>query len=120
MKIDKVLIVGRNGRRLLLENATDFVDLQLNDKSYGKARFLSFAFPASVAFDENSVRFSKINIQLEILKDDSSGTFANNNLPSSVSSLSSNWYKLKNFNENLSFALTEDGNFSATHTISFG
>jgi hypothetical protein len=34
--------------------------------------------------------------------------------------LSSNWYKLKNFNENLSFALTEDGNFSATHTISFG
>jgi hypothetical protein len=106
--------------QLLLENATDFVDLQLNDKSYGKARFLSFAFPASVAFDENSVRFSKINIQLEILKDDSSGTFANNNLPSSVSSLSSNWYKLKNFNENLSFALTEDGNFSATHTISFG
>ena len=26
--------------KLLLENATDFVDLQLNDKSYGKARFL--------------------------------------------------------------------------------
>ena len=106
--------------KLLLENATDFVDLKVNDKSYGKARFLSFSFPASVAFDENSVRFSKINIQLEVLKDDSSGTFADNNLPSSVSSLSDNWYKLKNFTENLSFSFVEDGSFSASHSISFG
>lgn len=106
--------------QLLLENATDFVDLKLNGKSYGKARFLGFAFPASVSFDENSVRFSKINIQLEILKDDSSGTFANNNLPSSVSSLSNNWYKLKNFTETLNFSLAEDGNFTANHSISFG
>lgn len=106
--------------QLLLEDATNFVDLKLNGKSYGKARFLGFNFPASVSFDENSVRFSKINIQLEIFRDDSSGTFANNNLPSSISSLSSNWYKLKNFTETLSFTLGEDGNFSANHSISFG
>ena len=106
--------------QLLLEKATDFVDLKLNNKSYGKARFLGFSFPASVSFDENSVRFSKINIQLEILKDDSSGTFAGNNLPSAVSAASNNWYKLKNFTESLSFSLVEDGNFSATHSISFG
>ena len=106
--------------QLLLEDSTDFVDLKLNGKSYGKARFLGFSFPTSVGFDENSVRFSKINIQLEILKDDSSGTFASNNLPSDVSSASNNWYKLKNFTESLSFSLVEDGSFSATHNISFG
>lgn len=106
--------------KLLLESSTDFIDIKLNDKSYGKARFLGFSFPASVAFDENSVRFSKINIQLEVLKDDSSGTFANNNLPSSVSGLTDIWYKLKNFTESFSFRLTEDNNFAASHNVSFG
>jgi hypothetical protein len=106
--------------KLLLESSTDFVDIKLNDKSYGKARFLGFSFPTSVNFDENSVRFSKINIQLEILKDDSTGTFAANNLPSSVSGLTNIWYKLKNFTESFSFRLTEDNNFAASHNISFG
>lgn len=106
--------------QLLLESSTDFVDIKLNDKSYGKARFVSFSFPTSVSFDENAVRFSKLNIQLEILKDDSAGTFANSNLPSSISSLSSIWYKVKNFTESFSFRLEEDNNFSASHNISFG
>lgn len=106
--------------KLLLESSTDFVDIKLNDKSYGKARFLGFSFPASVNFDENAVRFSKLNIQLEILKDDSAGTFANNNLPSSISSLSSIWYKVKNFTESFSFRLEEDNVFTASHNISFG
>ena len=106
--------------KLLLESSVDFVDIKLNDKSYGKARFLGFSFPTSVGFDENSVRFSKINIQLEILKDDSTGTFAVNNLPSSVSGLTNIWYKLKNFTESFSFKLTEDNNFTASHNISFG
>lgn len=106
--------------QLLLESSTDFVDIKLNDKSYGKARFVSFSFPTSVSFDENAVRFSKLNIQLEILKDDSAGTFANSNLPSSISSLSSIWYKVKNFTESFSFRLEEDNTFSASHNISFG
>jgi len=106
--------------KLLLESSTDFVEILLNDKSYGKARFLGFSFPTSVGFDENSVRFSKINIQLEVLKDDSTGTFAVNNLPSSVSGLTNIWYKLKNFTESFSFRLTEDNNFAASHNVSFG
>lgn len=106
--------------KLLLESSTDFVDIKLNDKSYGKARFLGFSFPTSVAFDENSVRFSKINIQLEILKDDSSNTFSAANLPSSVSGLSTIWYKLKNFTESFSFRVTDENYFIATHDISFG
>ena len=106
--------------KLLLESSTDFVEILLNDKSYGKARFLGFSFPTSVGFDENSVRFSKINIQLEVLKDDSTGTFAVGNLPSSVSGLTNIWYKLKNFTESFSFRLTEDNNFAASHNVSFG
>ena len=106
--------------KLLLESSTDFVEILLNDKSYGKARFLGFSFPTSVGFDENSVRFSKINIQLEVLKDDSTGTFAVGNLPSSVSGLTDIWYKLKNFTESFSFRLTEDNNFAASHNVSFG
>ena len=105
--------------KLLLESSTDFIDIKLNNKSYGKARFLGFSFPASVGFDENSVRFSKINIQLEVLKDDSTGTFAVGNLPSSVSGLTDIWYKLKNFTESFSFRLTEDNNFAASHNVSF-
>ena len=31
--------------KLLLENSTDFIDLKLNDLSYGKVRFLNFNFP---------------------------------------------------------------------------
>ena len=106
--------------KLLLESSTDFVDIKLNDKSYGKARFLGFSFPTSVSFDENSVRFSKINIQLEILKDDSSGAFSTANLPSSVSALSTIWYKLKNFTESFSFRVTDENYFEATHDVSFG
>ena len=106
--------------KLLLESSTDFVEILLNDKYYGKARFLGFSFPTSVGFDENSVRFSKINIQLEVLKDDSTGTFAVGNLPSSVSGLTNIWYKLKNFTESFSFRLTEDNNFAASHNVSFG
>jgi hypothetical protein len=106
--------------KLLVENGVDFVDLQLNGKSYGKARFLGFDFPTSVAFDENAVRFSKLVIKLEVLKDDSSGTFANANLPSAVSGLTTLWYKLKDFTENFSFKLQEDGTFLASHNLSFG
>lgn len=104
----------------LIENSTDFVDLQLNSKSYGKARFLGYSFPASVSFDENAVRFTKINIQLEVLKDDTSTAFADANLPSSIRNLTDIWYKLKDFTENFSFRLGEDGNFEVEHSMSFG
>lgn len=104
----------------LIRNSIDFVDLKLNDKSYGKVRFTGFSFPSSVTFDENSIRFTKINIQLEVLKDDSSGTFASDNLPSSVKNLTTSWYKLKNFSESLTFRLNEENNFEASHSISFG
>lgn len=116
------LPIGEHFRqvKLLIENSVDFVDLKLNGLSYGKVRFLSFSFPASVSFDENSVRFSKFNIQLEILKDDSSGTFAANNLPSSVSGLTNYWYKLKGFTESFSFKRNDDGSFAASHNLSFG
>ena len=106
--------------KLLLESSTDFVEIFLNDKSYGKARFLSYSFPTSVNFDENSVRFTKFTITLEVLKDDSSNTFASANLPTAVGSLTAKWYKLKDFGESFSFTLQDDGNFLASHRISFG
>jgi hypothetical protein len=106
--------------KLLLENATDFIDLKLNDLSYGKVRFLNFTFPTSVNFDENAVRFSKFTITMEVFKDDSSGDFASNNLPSAVGPLISSWYKVKAFTESFSFTLQEDGNFLASHSLSFG
>ena len=106
--------------KLLLESSTDFIEIFLNDKSYGKARFLNYSFPTSVAFDENSVRFTKFTITLEVLKDDSSNTFASANLPTAVGSLTNIWYKLKEFSESFSFNLQEDGNFLASHRISFG
>ena len=106
--------------KLLLESSTDFVEIFLNDKSYGKARFLNYSFPTSVNFDENSVRFTKFTITLEVLKDDSSNTFASANLPSSVGSLTTKWYKLKEFSEAFTFNLQDDGNFLASHRISFG
>jgi len=105
--------------KLLIENSTDFVEVYLNDKPYGKARFLGFSFPSSVSFDENSIRFSKIEIKLEILKDDSSNDFSDVNLPSSISNLSTIWYKLKNFTESFSFNVAQDNAFSASHNISF-
>jgi len=106
--------------KLLLENATDFVDLKLNDLSYGKVRFLNFTFPTSVTFDENAVRFSKFNITMEVFKDDSAGSFASANLPSSVGSITTSWYKVKDFTESFSFTLQEDNNFLASHSLSFG
>lgn len=106
--------------KLLLESSTDFVEIFLNDKSYGKARFLNYSFPTSVTFDENSVRFTKFTITLEVLKDDSSNAFALANLPTAVGSLTNIWYKLKEFSESFSFNLQEDGNFLASHRISFG
>jgi hypothetical protein len=106
--------------KLLLESSTDFIEIFLNDKSYGKARFLNYSFPTSVNFDENSVRFTKFTITLEVLKDDSSNTFASANLPSSVGSLTTKWYKLKEFSEAFTFNLQDDGNFLASHRISFG
>jgi hypothetical protein len=106
--------------KLLLESSTDFVEIFLNDKSYGKARFLGYSFPTSVNFDENSVRFTKFTITLEVLKDDSSNTFASANLPTAVGSLTTKWYKLKDFSESFSFTLQDDGNFLASHRISFG
>jgi hypothetical protein len=106
--------------KLLLESSTDFVEIFLNDKSYGKARFLGYSFPTSVNFDENSVRFTKFTITLEVLKDDSSNTFASANLPTAVGSLTTKWYKLKDFSESFSFNLQDDGNFLASHRISFG
>lgn len=106
--------------KLLLESNNQFVDLKINDLSYGKARILSYSFPTSVAFDENSVRFSRFTINMEVFKDDSSGTYADANLPSSVSSVTDEWYKLRGFQENISFTLQEDNNFLVTHSISFG
>jgi hypothetical protein len=106
--------------KALLENSTDFVDLQLNDKSYGKVRFTGFSFPTSVAFDENAVRFSKFTISMEVFKDDSTGSYALANLPTAIGSLTTNWYKLKDFSETLSFTLSEEGNFDVSHSLSFG
>jgi len=106
--------------KLLLESSTDFIEIFLNNKSYGKARFLSYSFPTSVNFDENSVRFTKFTITLEVLKDDSSNAFASANLPAAVGGLTNIWYKLKEFNESFSFNLQDDGNFLASHRISFG
>jgi hypothetical protein len=106
--------------KLLLENSTDFIDLKLNDLSYGKVRFLNFTFPTSVNFDENAVRFSKFTITMEVFKDDSSGTFASANLPTAVGSVTTSWYKVKAFTESFSFTLQEDGNFLASHSLSFG
>lgn len=106
--------------KALLENSTDFVDLKINGLSYGKVRFLSFSFPTSVAFDENAVRFSKFNISMEVLKDDSTGSYANANLPSSISSVTDSWYKLNNFTESFNFTLQDGGNFIASHSVSFG
>ena len=106
--------------KLLLENSTDFVDLKLNDFSYGKVRFLNFTFPTSVNFDENAVRFSKFTITMEVFKDDSSGTFASANLPTAVGSVTTSWYKVKNFTESFNFTLQEDNNFLASHSLSFG
>lgn len=105
--------------KLLLESSTDFVEIFLNDKSYGKARFLSYSFPTSVNFDENSVRFTKFTITLEVLKNDSSNAFASANLPSSYGNLTNLWYKLRGFSESFSFSLQDDGNFLASHRISF-
>lgn len=109
-----------NQIKSLLQNSTDFVDLKLNDKSYGKARFLGYSFPSSVSFDENAVRFNKINIQLEVIKDDSSTAFADVNLPVTIRNLTDIWYKLKDFSESFSFKLNEDNNFDVSHTLSFG
>jgi len=106
--------------KLLLESSTDFVEIFLNNKSYGKARFLNYSFPTSVNFDENSVRFTKFTITLEVIKDDPNNTFASANLPAAVGSLTNIWYKLKDFNESFSFNLQDDGNFLASHSISFG
>jgi hypothetical protein len=106
--------------KLLLESSTDFVEIFLNDKSYGKARFLNYSFPTSVNFDENSVRFTKFTITLEVFKDDSSNTFAANNLPSVYSNATNLWYKLRDFSESFNFTLQDDGNFLASHRLSFG
>ncbi len=106
--------------KLLLESSTDFVEIFLNNKSYGKARFLSYSFPTSVNFDENSVRFTKFTITLEVIKDDANNAFASANLPAAVGSLTNIWYKLRDFNESFTFNLQEDGNFLASHSISFG
>jgi len=108
----------------LLANSVDFVDLKLNDVLYGKARFISFSFPTSVNFDENAINLSKFTIQLEIIKVDDDSTFADANLPSDVKTLNQSnelwkWYKLKDFSEDFSFKLGEDGNFEASHSISF-
>jgi len=106
--------------KLLLESSTDFVEIFLNDKSYGKARFLNYSFPTSVNFDENSVRFTKFTITLEVFKDDSSNTFAAENLPSVYSNTTNLWYKLRDFSESFNFTLQDDGNFLASHRLSFG
>ena len=106
--------------KALLENSTDFVDLQLNEKSYGKVRFTGFSFPTSVSFDENAVRFSKFTISMEVYKDDSSGDYASSNLPTAIGPLTADWHKVKNFSESLNFALSENGNFEVSHSLSFG
>ena len=108
----------------LLTNSVDFVDLKLNDVSYGKARFISFNFPTSVNFDENAINISKFTIQLEIIKVDDDSAFADANLPTDVRTLNTSndlwkWYKLKDFSEDFSFKLGEDGNFEASHSIGF-
>lgn len=105
--------------KLLLESNQEFVDLKINNLSYGKARILSYTFPTSVAFDQNSVRFSKFTISMEVFKDDSSGSYASANLPSAVSSVTNDWFKLNGFRESLSFSLGEDNNFLVSHNISF-
>lgn len=106
--------------KLLLESSTDFVEIFLNDKSYGKARFLNYSFPTSVNFDENSVRFTKFTITLEVFKDDSSNAFAAENLPSVYNNATNLWYKLRDFSESFNFTLQDDGNFLASHRVSFG
>lgn len=106
--------------KLLLESSTDFVEIFLNDKSYGKARFLNYSFPTSVNFDENSVRFTKFTITLEVFKDDSSNAFAAENLPSVYNNATNLWYKLRDFSESFNFTLQDDGNFLASHRLSFG
>ena len=106
--------------QLLLEHSDDFLELKINDKPYGKARFLNYSFPTSNGFDENSVRFTKFTIAMEVFKDDSSGTYADANLPSAASAVTDDWYKLKSFQENFSFNLQEDGNFLVSHSVSFG
>ncbi len=108
----------------LISKASDFVDLKINDVSYGKAKFLSFNFPTSVNFDENAARFSKFTIQLEIIKNDPDNKFVNDNLPTDVKTLTKEpsipWSKLKEFTESFSFRLGEDGNFEASHSLGFG
>ena len=110
-------------KSLLSSASADFVNLTVNGKSYGEARFISFNFPTSVGFDENAINISKFTIQLEIIKEDDNSTFVNANLPTSLQTLNANdlwkWHKLKDFSENFSFKLGEDGNFEASHSISF-
>lgn len=108
--------------RSLIQASDDFLDLKLNGVSYGKAKFTSFSFPTSVGFDQNAARFSKFTIQLEIVKEDASNAFANGNLPTDVVALSGSWSwsRLTDFSENFSFKLNDDGNFDASHSISFG
>ena len=102
----------------LLANSVDFVDLKVNNVLYGKARFISFNFPTSLSFDEKAIALSKFTIQLEIIKEDDDSASAN--LPTDVKTLkSTGWYKLKDFSEDFSFKLGEDGNFEASHSISF-
>lgn len=107
--------------KLLLESSTDFIEIFLNDKSYGNARFLNYSFPTSVNFDENSVRFTKFTITLEVFKDDSSNTFASDNLPSTYANIPNvGWHRLREFSESFNFTLQDDGNFLASHRLSFG
>ncbi len=105
--------------KALLTSATDdFVDLKVNNVSYGKARFISFNFPTSLNFDEKAIAISKFTIQLEIIEENDNSASAN--LPTDVKTLkSTEWYKLKDFSEDFSFKLGEDGNFEASHSISF-
>ena len=110
-------------KALLSSASADFVNLIVNGKLYGEARFISFNFPTSVNFDENAIRHSKFTIQLEIIKEDENSTFVNANLPTSLQTLNADdlwkWHKLKDFSEDFSFKLGEDGNFEASHSISF-
>lgn len=106
--------------KLLLESNNQFVDLQINDLSYGKARILSYDFPTSVQFDQNSVRFTTFTMSMEIFKDDSSGAYADSNLPSAVSVVTDDWYKIKNFTESISFDIQQDKNFLVSHRVAFG
>lgn len=108
---------------LLASASADFVILEINGAPYGEARFISFNFPTSVNFDESAIRHSKFTIQLEIIKKDDDSSFANANLPTSLQALNADdlwkWHKLKDFSEDFSFKLGEDGNFEASHSISF-